>query len=509
MAVFRSILHVHGDAERTPPAPDCLADLLLDQVLDGIALGDARGDLRPLFYAWARTVDEVTYRHEVFADLAQDRNRAPIETFVQDISAMRDHLGRAARLSHPLQRQGWQLHAMRTYCTAVSRLRTELAAADISSRGIREFRDYLDDYVDSATFGALSEQTDAVRDTMTSIRYTVHVTGLHVDVDLYDDQPDYSAQLAELFDRFRQDTVKDYHVRIPDYPDMNHVEEHILDRVAAQHRDAFARLAAHCAEHASFFDATLDRFEDEIRFYLSYLKYMRGLSDAGLPFCYPSVSTQFRGVYAEDAFDLALATKQLADRKLPVCNAFRLTGRERILIVTGPNQGGKTTFARTVGQVAYLAALGCPVPASRASLMLPDRVYTHFERQEHISSLHGKLDDELVRIHAVLGAATPRSVIVMNESFSSTTIADALQISTEVLRRIIDIGCVTVYVSFLDELATLDPACVSMVGGVEPDDPTMRTFRFSRRPADGLAYADALADKYGLSPEVLQRRVMR
>lgn len=141
--------------------------------------------------------------------------------------------------------------------------------------------------------------------------------------------------------------------------------------------------------------------------------------------------------------------------------------------------------------------------------MLPDRVYTHFERQEHISSLHGKLDDELVRIHAVLGAATPRSVIVMNESFSSTTIADALQISTEVLRRIIDIGCVTVYVSFLDELATLDPACVSMVGGVEPDDPTMRTFRFSRRPADGLAYADALADKYGLSPEVLQRRVMR
>jgi DNA mismatch repair protein MutS len=141
--------------------------------------------------------------------------------------------------------------------------------------------------------------------------------------------------------------------------------------------------------------------------------------------------------------------------------------------------------------------------------MLPDHVYTHFERQETLATLHGKLDDELVRIHDILCSASAASIIVMNESFSSTTVKDALLIGTEVLRHIIELNCAAVYVSFLDELADLSPACVSMVGEVAPDDPTQRTFAFTRRPADGLAYAAALADKYGLNHDVLRQRVSR
>jgi hypothetical protein len=97
----------------------------------------------------------------------------------------------------------------------------------------------------------------------------------------------------------------------------------------------------------------------------------------------------------------------------------------------------------------------------------------------------------------------------MNESFASTTVDDASLIGAEVLERIIALECVAVYVTFLDELARLDPACVSMVGEVQPHDPTQRTFHFTRRPADGLAYAAALADKYGLSHEVLRERIVR
>jgi DNA mismatch repair ATPase MutS len=158
-------------------------------------------------------------------------------------------------------------------------------------------------------------------------------------------------------------------------------------------------------------------------------------------------------------------------------------------------------------QLHHLAALGAPIPACNAQLFLPDRVFTHFEKEENIATLRGKLEDELVRMRDILEHATADSVVVINEIFASTTLADAVTLGERMLRRIATLDCLALCVTFIDELATLGEASVSMVATVEPDDPSRRTFKILRKPADGRAYAWAIADKYGVSYERLKARL--
>jgi MutS domain V/Inorganic pyrophosphatase len=218
----------------------------------------------------------------------------------------------------------------------------------------------------------------------------------------------------------------------------------------------------------------------QVQFYAAYAAFIAPMKAAGLEFCYPAVSAAAKQVSAKGSFDLALAAKLMPRAAAVIRNDFRLESLERIFVVTGPNHGGKTTFARMFGQLHYLASLGYPVPAAEATLFLPDRVFTHFEREEDLATLHGKFEEELVRIRGVLEEATGDSVLVMNESFASTTLRDASFVGERVLGRMTDLGLLGVYVTFVDELASMNEACVSMVATVVPDNPAERTYELVR-----------------------------
>ena len=486
--------------------PAFFTDLNLDQVVAAITAGREEYALEPYLHAPLHDVDAVRYRHEVLRDLEHVPTLECIQAFADGMRTMRTHVEQAAKLRHRYQREGWFLDAVAIYCDAVTALSAALGELPVQSRGLRRLGEFLAGHVRCDGFAALAAETGALRADLAEIRYSVHIRGARVRVSPFTGATDYSAEVEATFSKFQRERTREYRAKATTSAHMDHVEAQVLEGVAHLNPDVFRRLEEHSIRHAGYLDPTIATFDREVQFYLAYLEHIGRLQAAGLPFCIPSLSDRSGDIHATDAFDLALAGKVVPESPV-VCNDVHLTDPERILVVTGPNQGGKTTFARAFGQLHYLASLGYPVPARTARLFLPDQIFTHFERDEDLATLRGKLEDELVRIHAILAEATGESIVIMNESFTSTTLEDALRLGTEVLRQLADLGSRAVCVTFVDELAALGDATVSMVAAVVPDDPAVRTYRIVRTPADGLAYAWAIAEKYGLTYERLRERI--
>jgi DNA mismatch repair protein MutS len=485
-----------------------LRDLNLDLVIAAVA-GDReqRELITQVLHRAVRDTGTLRYRHEVFRDLADPELLAAVDRFGARMRDVRVHVRELARMWSAHQQQGWYLDAAAIYCDAVREFAASLVALPVTARGLLAFRAYLVGYAASPAFAQLAADVAARQDDLRRVTFLMRIRGPRVEVSRYDGEPDYSAEIEETFARFAQGEVKDYRVQYRTWPGMTGVAAKVAELVARLFPAEFTALVQFCRSHAGFMDPVIDRFDRELQFYLAYLDYVRPLQAAGLAFCYPEVSEVPKDVFATATFDLALAAKLTATHDTVVTNGFRLAGPERVIVVSGPNQGGKTTFARTFGQLHHLAAVGCPVPGSAARLFLCDQILTHFEREEDIANQTGKLENDLLRIQATLRAATPRSIVIMNEIFASTTLSDARFLGEKVLAKVTDLDLRCVYVTFVDELASYSPAVVSMASTVVPANPAERTYKVVRKPADGLAYALAIADKHHVTYDQLKRRL--
>jgi len=295
-------------------------------------------------------------------------------------------------------------------------------------------------------------------------------------------------------------------------------------------------LARALKEFVSINSRVLTHLHGDFLFYLGALKLIDTLKRCGLPVARPKVlEKEKRRFQAGDIYNVDLALhllKQCGGKpenlaaKI-VANDFLQDQTGRIIIITGPNRGGKTTLLQAVGLAQIMMQVGLYVPAREASISICDSILTHYPALETMEKGTGRFGEEAQRIDSVFQSATRHSLVLLNESLSSTSGGESLYLAQDIVRVLRTLGVRAVYATHLHGLAASaiqlnrdtpgDSTVLSMVALIEEDSEggerdagdagksgkIKPTFKIVPGPPEGHSYAIDLARRYGISRDQL------
>jgi len=208
-----------------------------------------------------------------------------------------------------------------------------------------------------------------------------------------------------------------------------------------------ANAVAQSAEHVEGF---LNTLRLELAFYIGCLNLAEQLAHLEEPISFPEPAPAGeRRLSCQEMYDVTLA---LTMQRKVVGNDIAADGKD-LVIITGANQGGKSTFLRSVGLAQLMMQCGMFVPAESFSANLCRGLFTHYKREEDASMQSGKLDEELGRMSAIVDALTPDALVLFNESFAATNEHEGSEIARQIVSALLERRVKVFFVTHLYEFA--------------------------------------------------------
>lgn len=251
----------------------------------------------------------------------------------------------------------------------------------------------------------------------------------------------------------------------------------------------------------------------EIEFLVKGTALLRALKERSLSLCVPNIPQNEAVFEAQGLYNPCVALK--VDDEI-VSNDIRFASDDALLyVLTGPNRGGKSVITCAIGLAQAMLQLGMFVPADSATISIADGIFTHFPTGADDTIDKGRLGEECARLRDIFEEVTPNSLVLLDESLSSTGSYEASYIAAEVLAGLSRIGCRCLFSTHLHELAAQIDAInarTASEGGAKIDtlvagiEEGKRSFKILRMKPDGKSYARDIADKYGLSYENIVKR---
>jgi DNA mismatch repair protein MutS len=562
--------HVSGCTPGAQPDTDCVRDIGLENLVSGLsARTEDRRAVEQVLLTLCQDPEVIHYRQNVLDDfLGHPALSARLTDLLPRMDAVVRYSQRVSTDRSALQEVIWRLGELESYVECMQSLDSAFAETrgDLGSEGLGALRREAAAIVEDETFQRLARE---LPDLLTQLRSTVSVTiGVNLDDHL---QPVEATLLAINSSKFRSGSFlsklfgaaanagegiaplhgiagRDANGRVR-VPGSSGPGESFSPMLVPLFRDlalilerAARPIAQTLRRYAGLNTGLLADLRRELPFYLGAVRLIERMRAHGLSMCRPALApAEERVCEVQDAYNINLALHLGAgddDRDLKaaiVANEIAFGPAGRIIVLTGPNQGGKTTYIQSIGLIQVMAQAGLYVPGRRAHISPVDGLYTHFPTEEVLEKATGRFGDEAKRLHSIFARVTRHSLVLLNESLSGTSAGESLYLCQDILRVLRLLGARGIFSTHLHELAASiddlnaaepgDSKIVSMVaspiyeeraereslpGGVEGHGEDVsasagnRSYRVVFAPPMGRSYAQETARRYGVSYDQLR-----
>lgn len=519
---------------------------------------------------------EITkYRYDVFDDIYKNKTmRDELMEILEKIDFLREYgsFKREYDESVGVWDLMHRLDEMNDYIDCVEAIQKCLASATLNSEGLIGLKKYVDDIYEDSFFDALKEDIKGLRATTNNMRSVTVGINLNdrfeadtIGIVSVNDKPFSSSGIISNFaaklsssDKIQEGSDWNGNLKFTEFGATSFQVNQSLEQMAKMNvmrsnplstmvgvplgdvaqdvtrymdrvvnhmlSSSVKRIRQVLSKYASVTITDMTDLIPEFAYYIRWAEYIEKLSSQGATFCKPSsasinsagdssckASSQF--MHARGVYNFKLAAFMTDEHEEIITNDLDFDSENRVYILTGANRGGKTTITQAIGQLFVLAQGGIYVPGTSFEFAPVDNVFTHFPADEDKTMDLGRLGEECKRFKDIYKSSTDKSLLLLNETFSTTSFEEGYYIAKDSVKAILSKGSRTIYNTHMHKLAfDIDELNQSTANGapigkavslIVKSDAGKRSYKVEIAPPEGQSYAKDIAEKYGVTYEML------
>ncbi len=418
-----------------------------------------------------------------------------------------------------------RMRSLQNYVDSITRMQNLLVGKDFKSDGMKKLSQFINKIYSDSGFSELEKDLEILGEDINEIRSMT--LGINFNSEFFPEEvgiislnsyPFGEKGVLERFFKFHKKINPDDTELTPftmlTHPkklsaDANPLMNNLTRIVEQMLPTATKKLLRVLKRYTDISAATISGCGEELMFYIRFIELEKQLESKNLPCCVAEFSdndTEFSDLYN---IKLAIYSINSNDEQKTVCNDLHFNKSQNILILTGPNQGGKTIITQAIGLAFLMFQLGVFVPCRSAKVKLCDGIYTHFPADENQTVTLGRLGEESERFSKICKTATSESLLLFNESFATTCHTESLYIAEDVLKYLCCLGARTCFNTHMHELAenadnlqcerSICGAASVVMGKSEGEN----TYKLTYEKPNGKSYAHSIAFQYGITLEQL------